>query len=141
MSQSFATVLPPQFLEAINGVLLIIYAGILLIFLNYIWEGIKEYGWSEGYARRKAAIAITTFIFGDLLVRACIWSIRHMQNHYGWPPQSWGSVATVMSTLGAVICLVGSVCILRHFAPRKYGSWPSIVIISTALLFGIGLAF
>lgn len=130
--------LSPQFLEALNGVLLVVYLGIMAVFGRYVFEALFRLGLADGYKERKAAIAVSVLIFGDLIVRTCVWSVRHLENHYSTHPNQ-PLVATV-TAVGAATCILGGVCILRHFAPRKYGHWPSIITVTVALAFGIGMA-
>jgi hypothetical protein len=131
--------LSPQFLEAVNGVLLVVYVAILFFFGRYIVEGIRRYGWLEGRHHRRAAIAVSTLILGDTVIRAFIWTLRHVENTRGASSKAHLAIATIGTTAGVLICIVGGVCILRHFAPAKLGHWPSIVTIALALAFGIGM--
>lgn len=140
MSSSSTLTLTPQFLEAVNGVLLIIYLGILFIFSHYTISEMRVRGIVNGYRQRTAAISITMLLLGDFIIRACIWAVRHATNSYGWTSSKAEIVATVGATLGVLVCIVGGICILRHFAPKKWGAWPSIITIGVALLFGIGMA-
>lgn len=132
--------LSPQFLEAVNGVMLVIYVGILIVFTHYILSGFAQCGWREGYHKRRAAIAVSTLFFGDLIIRGFIWTLRHLENNRGATSKTHLAVATVGTTVGVLICILGGICILRHFAPAKLGHWPSIITVTVALAFGIGLA-
>lgn len=152
--------LSPQFLEAINGILIVVLLSIVTVFAIYTLDCIfKEmrrcrtywpddplrgylYGLKTGYLQRRAAISCMIFFSGDLLIRIAIWSFRHIQNKGMKPPEKF---ATMLTTIGVIICIIGGVCILRHFAPRTtlngFSSyWPIIVMLVSALLFGIGLA-
>lgn len=132
-------ILSPQFLEAVNGVLLAVHLAILLVFGRYIVEGLCEHGWHEGRRQRNAAIGIFTLVAGDALIRGCIWTLRHLQNN-GRDSEALAMPGTIGTTIGVLICIIGGICVLRHFAPARLGPWPWIVTMVTALAFGIGMA-
>lgn len=137
---SFTFTLTPQFLEAVNGVLLVIYLSILFFFGKYIYGGIREMGWKVGRRQRRGAISVSVLLIGDFLILLSIWVVRHMQNSHGWSSQNSETVATVGTTVGVVFAIVGGVCILRSFAPVRLGEWPSVLTVLIAIAFGVGMA-
>lgn len=128
--------LTPQFLEAINGTLLVIFLGLVFFFARYIVLEFMRKGisWRQARRNRAAAIAILMVLTGDSMIRASIWSWQHLRLAADNVMASLG-VAT-----GVVICIVGGVCALRHFAPDSWGNWPWVMIPLIGLTFGIGMA-
>jgi hypothetical protein len=137
---SALNLLSAQFLEAVNGVLTVIYIGILLVFGHYIYGGFKKFGVVRGYQQRTAAIGISILILGEMIIRCSVWIVRHLQNQYGWEGDAGWILVTWGTTTGVLICIVGGSCTLRHFGPKKHGYLIQGVIILTALIMGIGLS-
>jgi hypothetical protein len=129
----------PQFLEAVNGVLLIIFLGILICFLRYIIEGFRELGMKLGYRQRRGAIGFAVLVLGDTLIRGSVWFWRHLENHQ-MPIAHHKELLTATTAAGLLVAVWGGICILRHFAPDWMGAWPWIVTLSVAMAFGFGLA-
>lgn len=120
-------ILSPQFLEAINGYLLVEFVVILYLFFRYIAQGIYTYGWEQGRRQRAAAIGVFTLILGDAIIRLSVWLWRHHVNTTGnisAPAEAWVTVGT---TIGVVVAAIGGACVIRYFSPTRWGEWPWIL--------------
>jgi hypothetical protein len=146
-----------EFLEAVNGTQFIMYVGVALIFIQYIAMGFiasihNEFefyksptallnGVREGYSTRKAAIGFLIFVLGDTLIRGSIWFMRHKLNDGEPIGKGDTGIFTLLILTGAIIVIIGSICILRNISPAKWKHWPAVIITATALIFGIGFAY
>lgn len=128
--------LTPRFLEAINGTLMVIFLGLVFFFSRYIILEFMRPGisWRQARRNRAAAISMLMVLTGESLIRASVWSWQHL--HLATNNVS----ASVGVAIGVVICIVGGVCALRHFAPDSWGNAPWILIPLIGLAFGIGMA-
>lgn len=128
--------LTPQLLEAINGTLLVIFLGLVFFFSRYILlEFMKPYlTWRQARRNRAAAISMLILLTGEALIRGHVWAWRH----YGLTENNVAINAGI--AIGVVICIVGGVCALRHFAPDSWGHWPWVMIPLIGVIFGVGMA-
>jgi len=128
--------LTPQFLEAINGTLLVIFLGLVFFFSRYVLLEFLRPGisWRQARRNRAAGIAMLMVLTGDSLIRAHIWAWQHFHL------EADNVVASTGVAVGVAICIVGGICALRHFAPDSWGNAPWILIPLIGLAFGIGMA-
>lgn len=124
----------PQFLETMNGTLLVIFLGVEFFFARYILLDMVEHGFWEGYKRRRAAAAVFLMIGGETLTRGWIWAWRHFSIPHD------DQALTLGVNAGVAICIVGCVCVLRHFAPKGWGAWTWVGIPILGVAFGAIMA-
>lgn len=131
--------LTPQLLEAINGTLLVIFLALVFFFSRYIvleFRRCRRIGlsWRDARRNRAAAISVLMIFTGDGLIRGAAWTWRHFNLAYD------NRITNIAISIGVLICIVGGVCALRHFAPKEWGNWPWVMIPLIGLAFGIGMA-
>lgn len=126
--------LSPEFLEAMNGALFVIFLALLFVFARYIASGIRQHGLRRGLQVRRAAVCMVVLIGGDAMIRGSVWAWRH----YEMPVDDPRLVVAVAT--GVAVCTFGGLCGLRHFSPREWGHWAWSVPLAAALAFGIGMA-
>lgn len=136
--------LSAEFLEAVNGCLLIIYLGVILFFIRYIVRCLvnEPCPFWKWYDQVSGAIAITTMVIGDFLIRGPVWLLRHLHNSEQAsiagalePAMTW----TVL--IGAILAIVGGVCIVREFASERFKFAAPLILAIASLVFGIGMAW
>lgn len=128
-----------HFLEALNGTLMVLLIGLMLLFGRYIVIELVRAGWAPGRRNRTAAISVFTFLLGDFIIRTNIWLWRHLENRQ-MDIAPYKDALLIGTVVGAVVSIFGGICIARHFAPDRWKQWPWIIITTAALAFGIGAA-
>ncbi len=132
-------ILPPLLWEAINVLLSILLACMVLIFSRYFLAEIVSHGFRR--ARLRAGIGLFVTMAGDLLTRGWAAAGRHFQNndiHAAWMGQMPWALAPL---IGAIICAIGLLCLIRVFSPDEWGSWGWIVcavVAIAATVFSVG---
>lgn len=128
--------LTPQILEAINGTLLVIFLGLIFFFVRYIaLEFMRpNLTWAQARRNRAAAISMLMMFLGEALIRGHVWAWRHFELGES------NRIINAGVAAGVVVCIVGGVCALRHFAPDSWGNAPWIMVPLIGLAFGIGMA-
>lgn len=130
-----------QYFEVVNGVLLVIYIGMVLRFSFYIFGKVRRLGLTRHcYDVCAGAIAITVFLSGGLMIRGATWTVRHLVNSGNPPLPDAITLFYAVATVGLCVQIIGGNCILWAFAPETYGLWPAIVLSAIALAFGFGMA-
>lgn len=136
-----AVTMAPIWIEIINGTLFIICIGIATFFGCYIVKQIQRFGFGlSGYLMSEGAIAMFVFVIGDAIVRGSIWYMRHAMNISESSAELQAN-GTAVAMVGVLIASLGGLCIIRIFAPQKFGPWPWIVTAALALSFGLAFAF
>lgn len=126
----------PQFLEAINGTLVVIFGGLAFFFARYIIIEFmnKELSWRQARRNRAAAIAMLMILVGEGLIRGNVWAWRHFELPVETP------FVVLGVTAGVCFSIIGGICGLRHFAPTSWGRWPWIGIPTAGVIFGVLMA-
>lgn len=122
----------PQFLEAMNGFLLVDLLAIVWLFFRYIAQGFYEYGWHSGRRQRAAAIGVFTLILGDFIIRLSVWTWRHVINTSGSIDRDLEAILNFGTTFGVAVAAIGGACIIRYFSPARWGEWPWILVTAVA---------
>lgn len=133
-------------LQAINGFWAVMATAIVLLFLAYLYrewrEGRLEFGWKvwwDAPIHIQLAFAIIVTHFGNAILRAVLWFWRYEYGHYTMNiPDGW-LFAGVMT--GAVIAVIGEVCIMRVVSRTWLGGWPWISAILAAAAFTVAFGF
>lgn len=137
-------VLSAQFLEAVNGCLLVIYLGVLLFFVRYMtrcWTTGRRRTLCGWYEEVSGAIAISTLVLGDLLIRGPVWLLRHLHNtNRATLAVTWEPFMTWVVLIGVTLGIVGGVCIVREFSSPRLKFVAPLILAILALAFGIGMA-
>lgn len=124
----------PTVLEAMNGTLFVLLVFACFMFGVYILREV----WLNGFQRTRlqAAIAILVCFAGDGVVRGRVWYWRHCENLSLSPSCNEGRGLLL---LGALIEIIGVVCIIRVFSPDNWGR--NVWFISSLIAIGIATAF
>lgn len=134
------TTLPPYFLEAINGTLLILFLWVIFWFAYDIYSVSQTVNsWRRTYEESAASIACLVAFFGDSVIRGSVWYYRHLEND-GIPVSSIEKIAKLTIAIGVLVSIWGCGCIIQHLSPPALGRAPWVIAVITALAFGIGLA-
>lgn len=129
--------LPPELLEATNGVLTVSLLWVTLGLLYYLnWKRRDFASFFKFYHECKAAVALL-LTFSSLLVRtADIWVARHLQNT-SLPPPPWAHWSPLIHVASTAAAAIGVMCWLRVTIPGVCG--PRLWAVLTALAFVIGI--
>ena len=132
------TVIPSQLLEALNGILLGLIIAMLIGAARYFVEILREVGTIRtAYIKAKAAIAISTFLFGLALRTGAIWWTRHLFNHdydAAWL-KNYASAAVI---IGTGLMIWGALCWLR--VTMRTGPFGWVVVAGGTIAFGVYMA-
>lgn len=132
--------LPGPFLEAINGVLVILFFWVGAWFAYDIWMvRITTGSWRATHREAAASIACLVAFSGDIIIRSSVWWYRHLEND-GHPTEDLLQIATLTITAGVVVMIFGCACIINYLSPPALGRAPWAIAIISALMIGIGLA-
>lgn len=112
-------IISASFLEARNGILLIVLGAMLLFAIQYVREGYRELGLAvlvePRFLAAKAWIVFLSGNFGSTLI---FWWVRHAQAHNY--PDFLGSWAVVLTTFMMLITIAGGMCWIRVTMPLNY---------------------
>lgn len=126
--------LTPRFLEGMNGTLSFLLAFGCIMFLAYISREIKENGFER--TRLQGGISIFVLIFGEMISRSWIWWWRHLEN--SGDSADW-MVRSPVLYIGAGIEILGIICVIRVFAPDKWGR--NVWFVTTLLAVSLAVIF
>lgn len=126
--------LTPRFLEGMNGTLanLLIFGAVM--FSIYIGIEVKDNGFSR--QRLQAGISILVLLVGDAMIRGYIWLYRYLENRghdITWMKDHWFLPA------GILVEIVGIICVIRVFAPDRWGS--KLWLVSSLLAIALATVF
>lgn len=142
--------LPSPLIEAGNGMMLILFAAMLVSAVGYFFRQVREIHETHQftpllkllaivYHRSKASWAISILLFGLLVRTGDVLMVRHLQNHGGRADalEPWASLLLIVTTVPIVW---GAICWMRAVMPIRWwpGSWA--VIAAIAIVFGIWMA-
>lgn len=126
--------LTPQFLEGMNGTLFMLLIFACFMFGLYIVREMVVNGYQR--TRLQAAISIFVTLSGEALIRGWVWWWRHIENTGG--DAAWMGKHPVL-LYGALIEIVGIMCVIRVFAPDSWGR--NIWLVSTLVASGAATVF
>lgn len=133
--------LPGPFMEAINGVLTIIYVVLFVTLIRYLFKKYLVFGWKiKNYEETALAIGIAVSTLGVILFRAPIWVARHMENTQwatGLDHKFW---VVPMVAFGTLACAVGGLCIIRIMSPPEHSERIWFFTLFFALVVAVGMA-
>jgi hypothetical protein len=134
----FSLDIPGQVLEFINGSLFVVCVGMVIFIAWYLLARLTVYKFRVcpflRSSETKLAIAFGMFALGDAIIREPIWYMRHLMNH-GAPASAFESddMITFIITVGAVLCSLSGVAVIRLMAAYKWGEWPWVLVAGAAL--------
>lgn len=120
----------PDFMEVLNGVCTLVAVWVMIFFGRYIWLDWREH---HDKFRIAGAVAIFTVFAGQFMLRGTVWIQRHMVNNWGLG-FNWEALAPVLA-LGGFTLILGSLCMVRVFAPEGTG-WGWVVVAGLTSLLG-----
>lgn len=143
--------LPGSLVEAGNGVSFVLFgfmtASAALYFLDRVqivtdvadegsrWELLKRV-----YIQAKASWAAALVFLGMFIRTGDVWWVRHVQNHGG--SLGWFSEwATPILVFSGLLVIWGAICWMRSVLPLKFGPWAWLFVATSAVAFGIWMAF
>jgi hypothetical protein len=147
--------LSPQFLEAMNGMRLILCASLIFLFGRYIWiefaRQMEKAEWASVRAMffpagfqdavtctwhsRRAAIAMFVLLSGEGTIALAVWSWRHFEL------SQQNQFVILGATAGIMLFIMGSSCAIRAFAPERWHRWrPWYAIPFCGLIVSVALA-
>lgn len=129
-------------LEGANGALFGTYLLVLFIFARYTglvfldeWEKGTPRWVVVAYKQRTGAISLLTVIASECILRGTIWRWRMLNLPYD-------DLSTIIGVCtGVTVGLIGGVCALRHFAPRRWGIFPWLVAPALVTMIALVNAF
>lgn len=135
-------ILPPDFFEAINGILGVMFLCVAFWFAYDIFTVYRWYGPGRRfYEEAAASIGCLILFVGEFIIRMTVWWIRYESNNNGVVPKEHQQIAWMIVSLGVIISIIGCACIIRHLAPDHLGRWPWLLAVVMALAFGVGMTF
>lgn len=129
--------LPNELYEISNWSLASLSACVLVIFIQYTYTEIRDYGLDR--PRLRAGISIMILMFGLVVRSGYTGYVRHLvdaQQDYRWVTKlPW--VATPL--VGTLIMVIGMCMMIKVFAPDEWGDrgWIVCLIISAAVTAGL----
>lgn len=133
-----------RFLEVVNGVLLVIYLGIIWFFYRHVIDRAWSYRSMPFRAFLaqpdvEGALAVLMFTVGATLIRGPVWWLRHLENH-GYSGAALQDTMTVLICIGLTLNVIGGIWIIRAFSPQRCGWSGPAALTAAALVFGVGFA-
>jgi hypothetical protein len=148
----FLNGLPPQMIEATNGILVILYAYMAIFAIAYlisVWRRTMpryggHYGWLRAaivtYHEHKPAISIAVIVSGLWMRTAVLWYLRHVFDHNVDPSPWIKPVALPLLWLGTIAAIIGITCWVRVVSPFRYTNAMWVAMTIFAFAFGILMA-
>ncbi len=113
--------MPAELFEHINGLLTFLGLCFLAICIRYFTIEVLKNGFRR--MRLQASIAISVTIFGEVIVRGWVWYLRHLQNAGIDTTFLTGMPSMMVPIVGTLIEAFGMLCMIRVFAPDKWGDY------------------
>jgi len=133
--------LPPEFIEATNGILvivLLIMIGFLINYLIYKYRCVGHIAF--WYDECKAALALLLFLIGYEVINSTIWWLRHTANNGHDVTQHRTTVMTII-TVGVVASIWGGMCWVRAITPFEISRKMWIALFGLAVGLGTVMVF
>lgn len=135
------TSLPSPFVEATNGILLVVVFWMIVFNVFYLIRARHYMGmWRFVYRECKAAIALLGFLLGIEIRTFVLWAFRHMQNH-NIDATPYREAGIILLTLGCVLAIWGGICWIKVTMPIRCKPSMWWLLTASALIFGIGMAW
>lgn len=142
--------LPGPLIEAGNGMMLVLFAAMLISALGYFIRQVREVHETHPftsrinllkivYQRSKASWSASLLFLGLFVRTGDVWLVRHIQNHGGQasPLEPWASLVLIASTVPIVW---GAICWMRAVMPLRCWSGAWAVVGGVAVIFGVFMA-
>jgi hypothetical protein len=131
--------LPGPLLEAVNGIMLILFGCMLLSAAAYFIQQLRSRTFATVYFESKASFAASILFFGLFARTAIIWWSRHLQDH-GQQLGKLENYFTLALIVTAIPIIWGSVCWMNAVLPLRFGPMSWFFVTLGAVLFGIFMA-
>lgn len=127
--------IPGPILEFINGVKFVIFSGLSLFFVAYVFRKFSEQEWKWRLTSEiKFGWALATLCFGEAIVGGTVWLSRHRINGGIDQVIPWPKSFVLATAVATAVACWGGICALRVATPRRNGEWPWMAVVIIAIL-------
>lgn len=130
--------LPNEFMQAVNGILAVVYMVLLGILIRYLYSKWRVFRWRiKNYEETAMAIGMVAMALGMIMFRAPIWVLRFGHHSSLYDATSVRPWAILMIASGTVCSIVGGLCMIRVLACPSVGEWLWVATFVIAVGFGV----